>query len=151
MRIHAELDDGGVYELVAADGPAGPPVALFCENETNTARIFGHASSTPFPKDGINDHVIGGAATVGVDGVGTKAAWWYRMTVDAGEEVELRLRLRPAEPAGADEHGPSSRTSKRGRTVNAKLGSWFFKVMAERELEADEFYAALMPETMGVS
>ena len=150
--IRAELDDGSVYELVAADGPAGPPVALFCENETNTARIFGHASSTPFPKDGINDHVIGGAATVSGDGVGTKAAWWYRMSVDAGEEVELRLRLGSAEPAGddGDATGPSSRTSKRGRTVKAKLGSSFSKVMAKREREADEYFAALIPETMDV-
>ena len=37
---------------------------LFCENETNAPRIYGQRPTTPFPKDGINDHVVGGAATV---------------------------------------------------------------------------------------
>ena len=42
---------------------AQPPL-LFCDNETNTARLFGAADSPPYPKDGINDHVVDGAATV---------------------------------------------------------------------------------------
>ena len=32
---------------------------------------------TPYPKDGINDHVISGAATVNPDQPGTKCAFWY--------------------------------------------------------------------------
>ncbi len=38
---------------VAPDGSA--PDLLFCENETNTGRVFGSADSPAFPKDGIND------------------------------------------------------------------------------------------------
>ena len=38
--------------------------ALFCENETNTRRLFGIEPITPYPKDGINDHVVHGAPTV---------------------------------------------------------------------------------------
>ena len=42
----------------------GDPELLFCENETNVARLFGQPPTTPWPKDGINDHVVSGAATV---------------------------------------------------------------------------------------
>ena len=43
----------------AVDG--SPPTVLFCENESNDQRLFGAQSGTPWPKDGINDHVIAGA------------------------------------------------------------------------------------------
>ena len=49
-----------------------------------------------FPKDGINDHVLAGAATVNPAARGSKCAAWYRLTVGGGETVELRLRLSPA-------------------------------------------------------
>ena len=56
---------GGNIELTAGNGPDGAePAVLFCENETNGARLFGTVPLTPYPKDGINDHVTGGAATV---------------------------------------------------------------------------------------
>ena len=40
------------------------PTLLFCENETNTQPAVRRGPVTPYPKDGINDHVIHGAATV---------------------------------------------------------------------------------------
>jgi len=87
----------GALELIAAAGPDGTdPQLLFCENETNTARLFGSAPVTAYPKDGINDHVIHGAATVNPVGTGTKCAFWYQVTVPPGQTAELRLRLRPA-------------------------------------------------------
>ena len=87
----------GTLELIAATGPDGTgPQLLFCENETNLARLYGAAPVTPYPKDGINDHVIHGAATVNPVGTGTKCAFWYQVTVPAGQTAELRLRLRPA-------------------------------------------------------
>ena len=117
------------YVLEGSPAPAGtPPDALFCENETNTARIFGTEPLTRFPKDGINDHVVQGAATVNPEEHGTKAALWYRLTVPAGGTAEVRLRL-AADPAA---------------------GAWwndaFDEVVRRREREADEFYAALAPE-----
>ena len=93
----------GDLELLAGPGPDGvAPTALFCENETNNQRLFGVPGPTPYPKDGINDHVVGGAATVNPERHGTKAALWYRLPVGPAATVELRLRLRPdgAEPAG---------------------------------------------------
>ena len=53
--------------------------ALFCDNETNASGC-GVDRSTPYPKDGINDHVV----TARDDGqprrAGTKAACWYDST-----------------------------------------------------------------------
>ena len=51
----------GSLELLAGAGPDGTsPVPLFCENETNLARLYGAAPTTPYPKDGIGEHVIHG-------------------------------------------------------------------------------------------
>ena len=66
---------------------------MFCDNETNNPRIFNGPRLTAFPKDGINDHVVSGAATVNPARRGTKAAWWYRLSVPAGGTAEIRLRL----------------------------------------------------------
>jgi hypothetical protein len=120
----------GEFELHVGEGPDGQlPELLFCENETNVARLYDAAPTTPWPKDGINDHVVGGAATVNPAQTGTKAAAAYRLTVPAGGSVELRLRLRPAAVA------PSN-----GRDL---LGGSFAETMTRREAEADEFYAGL--------
>ena len=87
----------GTLELSAAAGPDGTrPQLLFCENETNLARLYGAEPVTPYPKDGINDHVIHGAATVNPVATGTKCSFWYQVTVPPGQTTELRLRLRPA-------------------------------------------------------
>jgi hypothetical protein len=124
---------GGELQLLAGAGPDGAtPEPLFCENETNVARLFGAAPSTPYPKDGINDHVISGAATVNPDRRGTKCAFWYQVAVAPGATAELRLRLRPR-PADT---GPEPETS---------LSTDFDQVVALRSAEADEFYAELTP------
>jgi hypothetical protein len=123
----------GTLELVAGEGPDGAePTLLFCENETNTARLFGTEPLTPYPKDGINDHVIHGAPTVNPERRGTKCAFWYRLEVPPGGTAELRLRLRPMGMAAK---------------APAPLGRNFERVIATRRGEADEFYAELTPET----
>ena len=38
----------------------GSPKLLFTENETNTARLFGTTTASPYVKDGINDYVVHG-------------------------------------------------------------------------------------------
>jgi hypothetical protein len=124
----------GEYELHLGPGPDGrAPEMMFCENETNEARVFGTAPSTPWPKDGINDHVVDGAATVNPALEGTKAAAWYRLSVGRGETAEIRIRLRPRPPAAApgEEAEPGL------------LGQPFVDLMTAREAEADEFYADL--------
>jgi len=127
----------GSLELLAGAAPDGArPVPLFCENETNTERLYGVPSATPYPKDGINDHVIGGAATVNPERRGTKCAFWYRLTVAPGETAELRLRLRPA----------GARRGRQGQAAVA-LGADFDRTVRQRRAEADEFYAELTPAT----
>jgi hypothetical protein len=121
------------YRLDAAPGPDGlAPEALFCENETNLPRLFAAPATTPYPKDGINDHVVSGAPTVNPAGVGTKASLRYRVTVPAGGTAELRLRLHRPEPAAAAEPDWAATA--------------FDTVVAAREADADEFYAHLAPE-----
>ena len=125
----------GDMELLAGPAPDGATVALlFCENETNAARLFASPSSTPYPKDGINDHVIHGTDTVNPDQQGTKCAFWYRLTVQPGQTEQLRLRLRPKPDAGST---PEERS--------AAMGSDFERVVQQRRAEADEFYAELTP------
>ena len=101
----------------------GDPRVLVCENETNSARLFG-AAGPRFPKDGINDHVVSGAPSVDPGGVGTKGALWYRLEVPAGATAEVRLRLAPAA---------------------RDLGRGWAGTMSARQAEADAFYDAIAP------
>ncbi|WP_370184126.1 glucosidase [Rhodococcus wratislaviensis] len=124
----------GGYRLEAAPASDGTrPEALFCDNETNTAKLFGAAPISPFPKDGINDHVVSGGDTVNPDLRGTKAAWRYHLTVAAGETVELRLRLWRPEPTS-----PATQSTSWSTTA-------FDDVLARRHADADEFYRTLAP------
>ena len=65
----------------ARPAPAGPgdgaPTPLLCDNDTNAERLWGLPGRSPYPKDGINDHVVDGAATVNPDREGTKGALHY--------------------------------------------------------------------------
>jgi hypothetical protein len=101
----------------------GTPRLLFCDNDTNTRRLYGH-DGPAYPKDGINDRVVTGAATVNPTSTGTKAALWYELDVPAGETAEVRLRLAPED---------------------ADLRSSWSRAMTAREREADAYYASLAP------
>jgi hypothetical protein len=116
----------GRYTLAAE----GEPDVLVCENESNLAALFGVASNpTPYTKDGIDARVVhGDESAVNPDGVGTKAAFWYRFdAVRPGETVRVRLRLTTA--------GPGEHTFAAG----------FDAVLTDRAAEADEFYATVLP------
>ena len=122
--VLAEHEALGEYTL-HVEGPAD---LLFCENETNCERLWGSESSTPYPKDGINDHVVSGAAgTVNPDGEGTKVAVHARFVVPAGGEVVLRGRL-VRTPSGDDD----------------PLGG-IDELVEQRRAEADDFYASITP------
>jgi hypothetical protein len=121
----------GALELLAgtaSDGTA--PTPLFCENESNHPRLFGSPPVSSYPKDGINDHVISGAATVNPGQAGTKCAFWYTLTVRPQETATIRLRLRPKRISG----------------TTPTFGQAFDLILAKRKAEADEFYQALTPE-----
>jgi hypothetical protein len=118
-RVVARHHDLGTRYLTAA----GAPEALFCENDSNARRLWG-ADGPDYPKDGIGDHVVHGAATVNPAHAGTKAAFHYVLEVAAGATAVVELRLAD-EPKG--------------------IGAGFREALAVREREADELYAELTP------
>jgi hypothetical protein len=113
----------GSRHLYAASGGR----FLFTYNETNAPRVFGPGSRSrkPYVKDAFHRHVIGGEDCVNPDEVGTKACVHYRQVIPAGGSWVLNLRLSPErlEAPLADVDG----------------------VIALRQAEADEFYAAVQP------
>jgi hypothetical protein len=111
---HAEL---GEYFLYCEGGPE----LLFCDNETNLRRLNGLDSGSPFPKDAINDYLIGGRReAVNPEQIGTKAAANYQMMVPSHEAFTVHVRLSP-------------------RRITEPLAG-FGPLFTRRSSEADEFY-----------
>jgi len=100
----------------------GTPDMLFCDNETNTQRLYNTGSDKPFYKDGINDYIVHGADTLNPKKTGTKAAINFDINVPAKQSVTLRLRLSKDATNGFDD---------------------FDELFDQRKKEADEFYADL--------
>jgi hypothetical protein len=72
----------------------GQPELLFCDNRTNTRRLYHDAGATGYFKDGINDCVVDGNwAAVNLARTGTKAAANYDLIIPAGKSTTVRLRL----------------------------------------------------------
>ncbi|MBQ1053546.1 MGH1-like glycoside hydrolase domain-containing protein [Micromonospora sp. C32] len=112
----------------------GDPVPLLCDNETNAERLWGLPGRSAYPKDGINDHVVNGAATVNPERTGTKGALHYVLDVPAGEQRQIRLRLtRTAPPPAAESPAP------------ADLGDGFDAVLWARRAEANRFFDTVIP------
>lgn len=122
----------GQYRLVAEC----PGQILFCENETNFARLYGAANKSGFTKDGINDFVTGNRTdAVNPEHFGTKAAVHCTLMLPPKGSEQVYLRLSAADSGAAfrsrDEFAASCR-----------------EVFATRMIEADEFYAGVIPETL---
>ena len=110
------------------------PELLFTENETNSRRLYGSENDSPYVKDGINEYIVHGAKhAVNPEQVGTKAAAHYPLTIGPGESVTVRLRFTDAElsPTGK---GP--------------FGADFDQIISERQREASEFYATVIPGSL---
>ncbi|MFH9423931.1 MGH1-like glycoside hydrolase domain-containing protein [Streptomyces sp. NPDC017529] len=122
--VHPEL---GSYDLRCSEEVP----LLFTENESNNERLFGTPSTSPYVKDGIGRAVVDGEKeAVNPAGEGTKAAAHYTLTVPAGGEEILRLRLAPT-----------------GLPLSVTGG--FDAVFQERIAEADAFYRELTPPGAG--
>jgi hypothetical protein len=131
--IVAEHMGLGRYMVEADPAEGAEPDLLFTENETNLARLYGVPNPQPYVKDAFHLAVIAGdTAAVNPDRVGTKAAFHYRLTVPAGGERVVRLRLRPA-----------------SRAPGKAFGTAFERVFASRIEEADAFYAEWVPPAAG--
>lgn len=102
-----------------------PDRLLFCENDTNVAKVFGGDRHAGYFKDGINDFVVeGDESAVNPASYGTKVAGLYRRDVPAGGTVTVRVRL--------------------GIGADSPAGFGDFDVVVEaRRAEADRFYAVL--------
>ncbi|MBJ2249057.1 MGH1-like glycoside hydrolase domain-containing protein [Pseudomonas haemolytica] len=115
LARHHELDD----RQLSAWGQDGVQW-LFCENETNFAKLDGQPTPGPF-KDGINDYVVEGDQGAIRRDVGTKVAAHFSLELAGQESKIIYLRFAPVDAP----------------EVNAR------KLFALRRQEADEFYAAL--------
>jgi len=121
-------DSHGVIEVYHKDlgqmwfNGEGSPEILFCDNETNTKRLYNYDDGKQYYKDGINDHIVSGAATVNPKLTGTKAAINYDIMVKAKDSYTIRLRL----------------------SKNAKNGFDDFDTLFNTRIaEADEFYKGI--------
>lgn len=143
-KPHMRLAAGRVLADHSVAGPLvlvgdGEPEALFCENETNSERLFGSPNQTPYPKDGINDHVVNGTDTVNPHHTGTKAALHYTLTVPAGGSARVRVRL-----AGEERPGVTADSSSLA-VGPLDVADDFDAILADRRAEADAFYDAALP------
>jgi len=111
---HSELGDLYLF----ADGKHE---ALFCENETNTLRLYNFVKPGTF-KDGINDYIVHDKHdAVNHTLKGTKAALNYAFKVPAGKSRTIRLRF--------------------SKSFIAEPFKEFNTLFKKRIEEADEFYA----------
>src|SRR5262249_53698837 len=109
----------------------GAPRLLFTDNETNARRLFGDGQPDAGRKDAFHDAVVNGREDLLLpDGAGTKVAAQHRLTIPAGGQTVLRLRLVDG-------------------MLAAPLGPEFDRIVAERRREADEFYATVIPGALG--
>ena len=101
---------------------------LFCENETNNKLIYDVPNEVAYVKDGINDHVVGGKATVNPEKTGTKMAVWHKFRIKAGQARNIRVRL----------------------SKKKIQDPWndFEGVMEQRKTECDDFYASVLKNDM---
>jgi hypothetical protein len=119
--IRADHPDLGRYVLHCDEGAT----LLFCDNDTNTARLFGVPNTSPYVKDAFHEYIVAGRRdAVNPRRAGTKAAAHYRLAVPAGGARQVRLRLTD-EPSSPEPFAD------------------FDATVAMRRREADEFYAAL--------
>jgi hypothetical protein len=115
---------------------AGRPATLFCENETNTERLSGTPNATPHVKDGIGRAVVDGdRGCADPSGPGTKVATHHLLDLAPGatERIEVRLTDLAPESFGV-EGGP--------------FGPGFDEILGQRRLEADAFYADIIPREL---
>ena len=131
VAMEPQLGDRFVY----ADGA---PTWLFTENDTNAERFALTPNRRPYVKDGINNYVVqGNVEAVNPAREGTKAAAHHVLSIDGGASHVLRLRLveAPAPPPGCEGSDP--------------VGDGFDAIVDDRRREADEFYAGIIPQSVG--
>ncbi len=97
---------------------------LFCENETNNERIYGVPNKADYVKDGINDHIINGKASVNLNNTGSKVAIWHKYRIKPGQQRVIRVRL--------------------SKKKLQKPWGEFDRIFDQRLAECDEFYESVI-------
>ncbi len=101
---------------------------LFCDNETDTKRLFNKPNAKPYLKDGINNFVVTGKRdTINPNHIGSKAAGQYKRVVPANESITIRVRLS-------------------NQTYLQRPFEDFDTVFEQRKQEADVFYGDIQKE-----
>ena len=102
-------------------------IALFCNNETNPAKILNTVSTAKFFKDGINDFLIqNNTNAINKDQCGTKACFLIDTEIEAKESKIFEFRLSPHEMEDAFFN--------------------FDDIFSLRKAEANEFYSSIQRE-----
>jgi hypothetical protein len=137
---HPELGDFRLY----CDGA---PQLLFCDNETNVRRLYGHSDAQGHFKDAFHEFVVNGnKEVVNPRRVGTKAAALYELSVVPKGTASLRLRL-VAEGATRSV-SPTPGTGGNGASAKGARSAFtdFDGILEQRRREADEFYSELQKD-----
>src|SRR5262245_55519663 len=109
----------------------GDPDVLFTANDTNRRRLYGADSSGEFVTDAFHAYLVNRRPeAVHPAQERTKAPAHYRIVLEPGQSSTIRLRLADREPR-------ESRFSKR-----------FDALVRQRQQEADEFFATVIPATL---
>lgn len=119
----------GEYALYCS----GADDLLLTENESNSDRLWGVRSPTPYVKDAFHEYVVkANRAAVNPAGAGTKAAAHYTRAINSGETITLDLRLASV---------------RETPLLNAPFADFDTLLSRGRE-EADEFYDAVLPKRL---
>jgi hypothetical protein len=120
----------GKHSFVAGTGPDGQsPQFLFTENETNTQKLFGTDNYTPYVKDAFHEYLVHGTTgAINPKRVGTKVAVYYNLTIPAGGEIVVKMRLTAVGNTSDDRILPNN----------------FDELFAARIKEAEEFRTAVV-------
>ncbi len=121
--VQTNSSRNGTYYLYHDNGEQ-----LFCENETNSKRIFHSANVTGFVKDGINNYVVNKEKTINPEKKGTKTAVWMQGKIAPGKSKVFKVRL----------------------TKGQMEDPWadFNEIFKTRQAETDAYYKQLAPATL---
>ncbi len=121
--LTTKSERNGVYYFYHDGGKV-----LFCENETNNQKVYGHSNVHKYVKDGVNDHVINGSSTVNPKTEGSKAAAWYKDTIECNGSRIYRIRL--------------------SREPHPHPWLDFDEIFVQRKTEADEYFKEITPPNL---
>jgi hypothetical protein len=118
--VTAEHPELGTMYLTVEPGAE----LLYCDNDTNGARLWAAPSPGGYFKDGVHEAVVRGRReAVHPERVGTRVAAHHRFEIAPGGSATVRVRL--------------------GRTRAERPFADFAGIFERRRAEADEFYAEL--------